>query len=185
MKATEPLQLIPEIGVPFQDTDSFVDLMERATAACNTATMMGLDTKVTEEDADIATVLVEAYANSPEEASKAVSEHRAAALRPATLVQTQCILDEFGKQVVEHSVHIRHLVTNKLILLSDDSDKRIQMRALENLGKISDVGMFVEKSEKTVTHQSSDDLRNRLKEKLHRMVNPDEDIIEGEVIEQS
>lgn len=183
MRTIEVPPLIPEIGVPFQDTDTFVDLMERATAACNTAMLLGLDTAPTQEDEDIAATLVEAYANSPEEASKAVTEHRAAALRAPSLILTKCILDEFGKQVVEHSVHIRHLVTNKLILLSEDGDKRIQLRALENLGKISDVGLFVEKIEKTVTYQSSDDLRNRLKEKLHRMVNPDEDVIDGEVIE--
>jgi hypothetical protein len=50
------------------------------------------------------------------------------------------------------------------------------MRALELLGKISDVGLFSEKSEITVTHQSTDDLRARLKGKLEKL-------IEGEVIE--
>tara|TARA_R110000851_G_scaffold77728_4_gene171191 strand:+ start:91 stop:324 length:234 start_codon:yes stop_codon:yes gene_type:complete len=44
------------------------------------------------------------------------------------------------------------------------------MRALELLGKISDVALFAEKSEITITHQSTDDLRDRLRGKLERLV---------------
>ena len=50
------------------------------------------------------------------------------------------------------------------------------MRALELLGKISDVGLFSEKSEVTITHQSTDDLRAKLKGKLEKLV-------AGEVVE--
>ena len=49
------------------------------------------------------------------------------------------------------------------------------MRALELLGKISDVGLFAEKSEVTVTHQSTEDLRNKLRGKLEKLVQPVED----------
>ena len=38
------------------------------------------------------------------------------------------------------------------------------------LGKIGDVGLFTEKTEVTVTHQSTDELREQLREKLSRMV---------------
>ena len=44
------------------------------------------------------------------------------------------------------------------------------MRALELLGKISDVALFAEKSEVTITHQSTDDLRDKLKTKLEKLV---------------
>jgi hypothetical protein len=37
---------------------------------------------------------------------------------------------------------------------------------LELLGKISDVGLFTDRSEVTVTHRSTDDLRSNLQEKL-------------------
>tara|TARA_Y100000385_G_scaffold255481_1_gene281123 strand:+ start:67 stop:309 length:243 start_codon:yes stop_codon:yes gene_type:complete len=52
------------------------------------------------------------------------------------------------------------------------------MRALELLGKISDVGLFAEKSEVTITHQSTDDLRGKLKNKLEKLVT-------GSVIEEA
>jgi hypothetical protein len=65
------------------------------------------------------------------------------------------------------------LVTNKLIEETENPDPRIRIRALELLGKISDVGLFAEKSEVTVTHQTTDDLKDTLREKLSRLVNPE------------
>ena len=81
------------------------------------------------------------------------------------------------------------MVTNKLILETDNPDPRVRIRALELLGKISDVGLFAEKSEVTVTHQSTEDLRLKLRSKLAKLVNPEEDseenvvIIDSEVID--
>jgi hypothetical protein len=37
------------------------------------------------------------------------------------------------------------------------------------LGKMSDVALFTERSEVLITHQSSDDLKSKLKEKLQKL----------------
>ena len=63
-------------------------------------------------------------------------------------------------------------VTNKLILDSDSQDDRTRLRALELLGKISDVGLFVEKSEVTITHRSTQDLVDSVRAKIHKLMNP-------------
>ena len=75
--------------------------------------------------------------------------------------------------MVESSIQLRHLVTNKLIIESENPDARTRMRALELLGKISDVGLFAEKSEVTITHQTTDDIKERLRGKLAKLVNPE------------
>jgi hypothetical protein len=83
--------------------------------------------------------------------------------------------------VVKNSVQIRHLVTNKLILETTNPDARIRIRALELLGKISDVGLFSDRSEVTITHQSTDELKTSLRDKLNRLrekVNPTTDVID-------
>jgi len=101
-------------------------------------------------------------------------------------VLTNSILTEFGQLVAENASQIRHMVTNKLILETDNPDPRVRIRALELLGKISDVGLFAEKSEVTVTHQSTEDLRLKLRSKLAKLVNPEDDeavIIDSEVID--
>jgi hypothetical protein len=80
-------------------------------------------------------------------------------------------------------VHIRHTVTNKLILETENPDAKIRIRALELLGKISDVGLFSEKSEVTITHQSTDDLKAKLRKKLEKLAKPEDKIEDAVVIE--
>tara|TARA_Y100000816_G_scaffold73244_2_gene49272 strand:- start:848 stop:1429 length:582 start_codon:yes stop_codon:yes gene_type:complete len=175
------LKVKPEIAVDIPEADLELDLPKKMEAAATTAVELaehGLEIEVTKEDQDNAAKLVAAYAEDPEGTSKKVTLKKAATLTPASLILTDSILKEFGQSVVESSLHIRHLVTNKLVLESENPDARIRMRALELLGKISDVGLFSEKSEVTITHQSTDDLREKLKGKLEKLV-------AGEVIEEA
>jgi hypothetical protein len=128
------------------------------------------------------------YAENPEKTSKTLSVTRSSKLTPASLVLTNSILQEFGQSVAESATQIRHLVTNKLLLESENPDPRVRIRALELLGKISDVSLFAEKSEVTITHQSTDDLRAKLRQKLEKLVNPPKElgapiVFEGEVID--
>jgi len=180
------LLITPEIGVPFSDEASYEDLRLRAEAACNTALVLsehGLDVAPTKEDKDVAAKITAAYAEDPERTSKKATTKNISTLTPASLILTSNILQEFGHSVAENAVQIRHLVTNKLLLESENDDPRIRMRALELLGKISDVGLFAEKSEVTVTHQSTEDLRNKLRGKLEKLVHPVEDIEDAVVLD--
>lgn len=170
------LMLDPEIGVPFSDKVPYVDLRARAEAACNTALELGehgLDVEPVAEDRDTAANLALAYADNPEKASKTVNDKRAATIRPASMILANSVLQEFSHSVVESATQIRHLVTNKLLLETENPDPRIRIRALELLGKISDVGLFAEKSEVTITHQTSDEIRERLRSKLEKLINPE------------
>ncbi len=179
------LTIDPELGVPLNEGGSNPDLKNQVEAASNTALELaehGLDITPTKEDKDVAAKLAVAYADNPEKTSKKASHKNISTLTPASLVLTNSILQEFGHSVAESATQIRHLVTNKLLLESENADPRIRMRALELLGKISDVGLFAEKSEVTITHQSTEDLREKLRSKLEKLVNPAE-IDEAVVIE--
>ena len=191
MPAEENMTLVvePELGVPFSPNVPHIDLKERAKYAANTTEKLsehGLDAKPTKEDKDTAAKLALSYAEDPQKTSKKVTTKRAATLTPASLLMTNSILQEFGQSVAENAVQIRHLVTNKLVLEADNPDARVRIRALELLGKISDVGLFAEKSEVTITHQSTDDLRDKLRAKLAKLVNPEPEYtdvtMDGEVI---
>ncbi len=117
--------------------------------------------------------------------AKKATPRRTAALTPATLLLTDRILKDFGHSVVKNSIQIRHLVTNKLIEETENPDARIRIRALELLGKVSDVGLFAEKAEVTVTHQTTDDIRDRLRDKLTKLVDvtPDDDVEDAVVLD--
>ena len=175
----------PELGVPLKKSVPPVDLKDRMESVANTAKELGehgLDLEPTKEDKDVAAKLVTSYADNPEGTSKKASTKKLATLTPASLLLTNSILQEFGRSVVESSVQIRHLVTNKLLLETDNPDPRVRIRALELLGKISDVGLFAEKSEVTITHQSTDDLREKLRSKLSKLVNPEEEVENAVII---
>ena len=145
-------------------------------AAVETIHMLSLhgmhieDTEFTPEDRHVARTLSVSYAEDPEKVTKATTPARIGMLTPAALLLTDQILKEFGHQIVEDSVQLRYMVTNKLINETDSPDARIRLRALELLGKISDVGLFAEKSEVTITHRTSDELRERLRNRLQKLV---------------
>lgn len=170
MQLLDFIEITPEVGVAPVSPEKYIDLRERALAACETAKNLesyGLDLdSATPYDEEVAHTLTAAYAQDPEKASKAVTHNRLAEMTPASIVLTGTILDEFGRLVVKDSQRIRHLITNKLIIESENPDARVRLRALEMLGKISDVGLFTEKKEIEITHRSSHELRASLKEKL-------------------
>ena len=184
------LHIEPESGVPNRPAPDMTDLATKTAAAAKTIEYLhanGLEVKATNEDRDMAAALAVSYAGNPVKTSKAATAKRVAQLTPATLLLTDRILQDFGHSVVKSATQVRHLVTNKLIEETENPDPRIRIRALELLGKITDVGLFAEKSEVTITHQTSDDLKEKLREKLSRMVNPatveDAIMIDGEIID--
>lgn len=164
------------------------------TAGAETARALahkGLDVSPDQDDIDVAEGIASAYARDPETTAKHATVENVAKLTPASLLIVEKILRDFSQQVVQDAAQIRHLVTNKLLIETENADPKIRMRALELLGKISDVGLFAEKSEITITHQTSDDLRASLKAKLAKLVNPgaaaavpeDAVVLDGEIID--
>ena len=139
----------PELGVKIDKNTPSIDLKDRMESAANTAKELGehgLNVEPTKEDKDVAAKLAVAYADNPEKTSKKATPKKVATLTPASLILTDSILQEFGRSVVESSVQIRHLVTNKLLLETDNPDPRVRIRALELLGKISDCLLYTSPS---------------------------------------
>ncbi len=174
-----------DVVLPLNLKEPYIDLRDRAEAACNTITFLhaaGLELNFNGEARDIAAQLIHAYARNATKTSKAVTEKRASKMTPATLLLVGKILNDFGHKVADNAAQIRHLVTNKLIEETDDSDPKVRLKALELLGKISDVGLFSDKTEVTITHQTSDELKQQLRAKLEKLVNPKPEEDDGPVI---
>jgi len=138
---------------------------------------------LTKADERTIAAVVNAYAHDPEATSRISTNTRIGTMTPAALRAIDMSLKAFGENVVESSTQLRHYVTNKLIEESDNPDPRIRVRALELLGKISDVGLFADKTEVTITHQTTGDLKDALRAKLQRLVGPD--TIDAEIIEDT
>lgn len=170
------LELMPELGIEITPDMAYVDLRERAEAACRSMELLqdhGLEIPPeTSEDKEVAAALTSAYAVNPQATSQKANNVNTSAMTPASLQNVRAYLDEYGRAVVNHAVELRHTVTNRLIEESINPDPRIRIRALELLGKISDVGLFTDRTEITITHQTTDELRSKLRAKLQRLVNP-------------
>jgi len=89
---------------------------------------------------------------------------------PATVQHLFLMLSDYDHQVVQEAVQLRRFVTNKLLEDAGLSDPRHRLKALELLGKISDVGLFSEKTEITVKNLSQEDLQAQIKNKLFKIL---------------
>jgi len=78
------------------------------------------------------------------------------------------LVKRFDFQAFSDVMQARNFITNKLIELADNGDPKIELKALELLGKHSDIGLFTERSEITVHHTTSASLENSIKERVKR-----------------
>jgi hypothetical protein len=95
---------------------------------------------------------------------------------PGMVVYLQSLLSEYDTVVVKSAQQLRTYVTNRLLRETDNADARIRMKSLELLGKISDVGLFTDKTEITMRHRPTEELEQMLRERLTK-------VLEAEVVE--
>jgi len=100
---------------------------------------------------------------------------------PGVMRHLDTLLSEYDHMVIKDAQQVRTYVTNRLLEESNDDDPKIRMRALELLGKITDVGLFTERQEVTVKHQSTEELEDLLRNKLSRLI--DGDVSDAEIVE--
>jgi hypothetical protein len=65
---------------------------------------------------------------------------------------------------------VRTAITTKLMEIANCGDKKFELRALELLGKHSDINLFTERSEITVKHKTSDDLEKEITARVQRLL---------------
>jgi hypothetical protein len=80
------------------------------------------------------------------------------------------MLGEYNNQFVADAAELRLVTTNKLLDLASCGDPKVEIKATELLGKISDVGLFSDKSEITVTYNNTADLDAAIKDKIRKLM---------------
>lgn len=104
----------------------------------------------------------------------AINDHKTA---PLTNVNAAYAAKEFlkayGNQLAMDAHQARSAITAKLMEIANCGDPKYELKALELLGKHSDIGLFTERSEITVNYKSSSDLENAIKERVKRLLNAD------------
>jgi len=133
------------------------------------------DMEVTEEDA----------ANAEEAYHTYLAGHKGSLTtttlnKPESIIKLEALVSEYDWKVIQHSDQIRMVVTNKLLQLSGNKDPRVQLKAVELLGKLADVGMFVEKQEITYKQRTDEEIDAALEEKLSLLIEGDFEEVKDE-----
>ncbi len=151
-------------------------LQENARVAANTATLMfelGMPFEMTEEDEKAAAQLfAQVDKKKPARGRGPAGDE----VNPPELYQGNvalklgALLNEYDQRVILDATQARTYIMNSLLELSSCGEVRSELRALELMGKMSDIGAFTDKSEVTITHRSSGDLKVVLQEKLQKLL---------------
>jgi hypothetical protein len=91
--------------------------------------------------------------------------------QPNTAFAAAAFLRTYGSQLALDAAQARAAITNKLLEIANCGDPRYELRALELLGKHSDIGLFTERSEITITYKNPQALEDEIKERVKRLLN--------------
>lgn len=95
---------------------------------------------------------------------------------PPVVAHLSALLNEYDHTIIRSAGQLRTYITNKLLEETSNPDPRIRLRSLELLGKVSDVGLFTDKTEITMRHKPTEELEQLLRERLTK-------VIEGEIVD--
>ncbi len=159
----EMILVTPELDVPppFDwSADEITDIRERAQRAFNTVEFLranGLDdVQITEADRkDARAVFMDSPVTPPESINT-----------PGKALVLSALLSEYDFDVVRNAQQLRNYIKLKYLELSDSGNPKIELKALEMLGKLSDVGAFTERIDINVTHRTTEELETDLANKL-------------------
>jgi len=82
-------------------------------------------------------------------------------------------LRNYGQMLAFDVAQARAAITAKLMEIADCGEIKYELKALELLGKHSDIGLFTERSEITIKYDNPDSLEKAIKERVKRLLNAD------------
>lgn len=146
------------------------DLHERAKIAGNTALLLrelGIEENITPEEAEKAKEMFAKMEDASKKNTEPTSEEKALK-NVGVALKLGGYISEYEKQIVADKIQVRTVVVNRLMEISQDEDNKTALKALELLGKASD--LFTERSEITITHKTSDELKAAIKERIAQLM---------------
>jgi hypothetical protein len=159
---------------------SAVDIAQRAKAFFKTAEFL--------DDAD-AVLIVDKKARDESRAIFTESENAPAVPSSSGVaMHLKALITQYDHQILDSNIQARNYLVNRLLEISDPNGQAKvaeQLRALELMGKVSEIGLFTERVEVTINNKSTEELELELVNTLSRymgnaiVVNAKEDSILG------
>ena len=147
-----------------ETASTFIEELEIAGKTAELQVDLGAPLEVAEED-------TARHENLLREAIK--SKKSSSLTNVNTAFAAAAFLKTYGQQLALDVASARAAVTNKLMELANCGDPKFELKALELLGKHSDIGLFTERSEITINYKNPEDLENAIKERVKRLLNAD------------
>jgi hypothetical protein len=90
---------------------------------------------------------------------------RKAATKEGVALALGGFVSYYDQQVIQDKIQLRNIAVNTFLdILQTSDDEKNRLKAAEMLGKAGD--LFTEKAEITITHKSSDELKEALRERI-------------------
>lgn len=155
-----------EHPVPYSEEDETTNsFLEQVGVLANTAELqveLGAPLEVTEETAEREKQLLEAAIRS-----KKIEGFQT----PTTAFAAAGFLRTYGAQLALDVASARSAITYKLMEIANCGDPKFELKALELLGKHSDIGLFTNRSEVTINYKNPEELEDAIKERVKRLLN--------------
>lgn len=175
-----PINVEPNLDKPFPEPNSrdeqLDNLGDQARVMGNTAVLLkelGADIEMTEDDLEQAKEMVQSMQidggdKTKEPPKSGQKEIRNAVKAPGVALAVGHLVNYYDQQVIQDKIQLRNIAVNKFLELIDSEDEKIQIKAAEMLGKAGD--LFTERSEITITHKNSDELKDLIKDRIRTLM---------------
>ena len=168
-----PIEVQPtmEHPLPMHEHAHSVDtISDTLRVKANTAVLLkelDADIEVTpEDDAAAKELFKKVDGTDPSKPTK--KQAKAIVQTPGIALALGGYITHYDQQVIHDKVTLRNIAINRLLEMSQDEDQKIAIKAVELIGKASD--LFTEHQEITITHKNSTELQEALREKIRLLM---------------
>lgn len=161
------VKLIPtgEVPLPYSPEDIRAEsFLDELTAAANTADFledMGIPLEVDPSTFEREKALLEGAIKG---------QHVSPLTSYATALSAKAFLQQYGQNLALDVGQVRAALTNKLLEIANCGETKFELKAIELLGKHSDVSLFTQRSEININYNSPEALESAIKERVKRLL---------------
>lgn len=101
---------------------------------------------------------------------------------PEEVRSSVAMLSQYQWEFVKQAEELRSMAVAKIVKETDHPDARIRLKALDMLGKVTEVALFTERVEVKKTEMSDEELEKRIREKLGKYMGK-ADIVDVDAID--
>lgn len=171
----------PNLDKPFPEKyvqDEKLDsLGDHVRVMGNTAVLLnelGAEIEMTEDDVEqagkmMAAIKIDGGDKTKEASGEEKKQMKNAAMQGGVALALAGFVSHYDKQVIQDKIQLRNIAINTFLqVLQESDDEKNRLKAAEMIGKAGD--LFTEKAEITITHKTSDELKEAIRERIKTLI---------------